>query len=228
MLAKTIFKLLVGIALIIPSDVWAVADSILVNDLRIKLGQTTASNSSWTDAQLVRCFNMAQGYISGLGRAIETDTTAAGGALRISTPSDFITLKGNAYLWRNGAEIRPIPRVSMDSLNGVMEYMNTASFGIDRYVIAEDAGVVMVAPPLNSADSVRYSFYGRPATFADDGTANSFSLEWQQALLETAYVIALQKIASPLLPLAIQERDKLVGAMFQSLTLRPQLAARAQ
>jgi hypothetical protein len=227
MWAKTLFKLLVCAITIIPASAWATADSVLVNDLRIKLGQTTAANSNWTDAQLVRCFNMAQAYISALGRAIETDTTAGGGALRIATPSDFITLKGNAYLWRNGQEVRPIPKVSMDSLSAFMDYMQKQNFGVDRFVIAEDAGVVMVAPVLSSADSVRYSYYGKPTTFVDDSTTNSFSDEWQQVLIEAAHVIALQKINSPMLPMAIQERDKMISAMFQSLTLRPQLGSRA-
>lgn len=199
------------------------ADSILVNDLRIKLGQTTEANSWITDAQLVRCFNMAQGYVSGLGRAIELDTTAAGGALRIAVPSDFITLKGNAFLWRDGAERKPIPRVGMDSLNALMSYMDQQTYGEDNYVISEDAGVVMVVPQLSSQDSVVISYYGQPAVFVDDGTENSFSDEWEQVLIEVAHVIALQKISSTRLPVAIQERDKIIAAMFQARTLRPQL-----
>jgi len=224
MWAKIKYSLLVFVILTIPAR--AEPDSILVNDLRIKLGQTTASNSNWTDAQLVRCFNMAQAYVSGLGRAIETSAYSAGGSLRITPPSDFITLKGNAYLWMSGAERKPIPRVSMDSLSKVMDFMSTQTHGDFRYVIAEDAGVIMVAPPLSASDSVRFSYYGQPAEFVDDGTENSFSTEWEQVLIETAYVIALQKINSPMIPLAIQERDKMTAAMFQSLTLRPQLAAR--
>ena len=202
-------------------------NTTLISDLRIKLGQTTAANSNWTDAQLVRCFQMAQGYISGLGRAIETDDTAAGGSLRIAAPSDFITLKGNSYLWRNGKELRAIPRVSMDSLSKIMDYMTRQSFGTDRYVIAEDGGMILVAPKLSAADSVVISYYGQPTVFADDATENSFSTEWEQVLMEAAYVIALQKINSPMITLAIGERDKMIAAMFQSRTLRPQLGSRA-
>ena len=212
--------LLVGSALAEP-------DSVLVDDLRIKLGQTTATNSNWTEAQLVRCFQMGQGYISGLGRAIEAYDTIVGGTFEIATPSDFITLKDNAFLWRNGQRIRAIPRVSMDSLSKFMDYMQTQNFGVDRFVVAEDGGVLMVAPVLNAADSILISYYGQPAAFVDDATENSFSTEWEQVLLEAAYVIALQKINSPMLPLAIQERDKMIAAMFQSRTLRPQLGSRA-
>jgi hypothetical protein len=176
---------------------------------------------------------MAQAEISALGRAIEKWDTLAGGSLVLDTVSnedalnDFITLKGSAYLWRNGQEIRGIPKVSMDSLNAFMDYIQTQSFGVDRYVIAEDGGNVMVAPILNSADSVIISYYGRPAAFVDDSTENSFSDEWEQVLLASAYVIALQKINSPMLTFAVSERDKMISAMFQSLTLRPQLGSRA-
>jgi hypothetical protein len=172
---------------------------------------------------------MAQGYITGLGRAIEKlDTLSASGLImEVPSDSDVVLLKDNSYLWRNGQEVRPIPRVSMDSLNKFMDYMNTQTYGVDRYVVAQDGGIVMVAPPLNTADSVVLSYYGRPATFAHDGTEVSFTDEWEQVLREVAYVIALQKISSPRLPLAIQERDKMIAAMFRSQTLRPQLAGAA-
>lgn len=228
MWAKIRFKLVVSLILTtLASAAWGAINTTLISDLRIKLGQTTAANSNWTDAQLVRCFQMGQGYISGLGRAIESYDTTVGGTFIIATPSDFITLKDNAFLWRNGKRVRAIPRVSMDSLTRLMDYMNSTSFGVDKYVIAEDGGVLMVAPKMHAQDSVIISYYAQPTAFANDATENSFTTEWEQVLMEAAYVVALQKINSPMLPLAIQERDKMIAAMFQSRTLRPQLAARA-
>jgi len=199
----------------------AVADSLVVN-LRLRLGQTTASNSNWTDAQLYKLLNDAQDFISGIGRSIETDSTRGGGSLRITAPTNFVALKDNAYLWRNGAEIRAIPRVSMDSLNKIMTYMNTQDYGRDKYVIAEDGGVILVAPALNAADSVVISYYGNGATLAT-GVECGYGNAWEQVLLMAAKAFALEKISSPELQLAIAERDKAIAAMFQSRTLRPQL-----
>ena len=223
MWARTLSSLAVcAILTALPSIVRAaIADSLVVN-LRMRLGQTTASNSNWTDAQLYKNLNDAQDYISGIGRAIETDSTRAGGTLRITAPTNFVALKDNSYLWRNGAEIKAIPRVSMGSLNKIMTYMTSRNYGRDKYVIAEDGGVILVAPTTNSADSIVISYYGDGATLAT-GVECGYGKAWEQALLLAAEVFALKKISSPDLPLAIQERDKAIGALFQSRTLRPQL-----
>ena len=200
----------------------AVADSLLVN-LRLRLGQTTASNSNWTDAQLYKCLNDAQDYISGVGRAIEKDSTYAGDTLRNTTlPSNYLTLKDNSYLWRNGAEIRAIPRVSMDSLNKIMTYITSNNYGRDKYVIAEDGAAILIAPKLNSADSVLVSYYAQGTALATTVECD-YGDSWEQVLLLAAKVFALEKISSPEMQLAIAERDKAIGAMFQSRTLRPQL-----
>jgi len=224
MSAKTLFRVLGCATLIaLPSIAQAaVADSLVVN-LRLRLGQTTASNSNWTDAQLYKLLNDAQDYISGIGRAIETDTTYAGDTLRITTlPSDFVTLKDNSYLWRNGAEIRAIPRVSMDSLNKIMVYITTQDYGRDKYVIAEDGSSILVAPKTNGGDSIVVSYYAEGATLAT-GVECGYGKAWEQVLLLAAKAFALEKISSPELQLAIAERDKAIAAMFQSRTLRPQL-----
>jgi hypothetical protein len=223
MWAKTRSSLAVCVLLItLPSIAQAaVADSLVVN-LRLRLGQTTVANSNWTDAQLYKILNDAQDYISGIGRSIETDSTRAGGTLRITAPTNFVALKDNSYLWRNGAEIKAIPRVSMDSLNKIMTYMTSADYGRDKYVIAEDGGVILVAPTLNAADSVVISYYGNGATLAT-GVECGYGNAWEQVLLMAAKAFALEKISSPEMAFAVAERDKAIAAMFQSRTLRPQL-----
>lgn len=224
MWVRTLFRLVVSaISIVLVSDAWAASPSdTLIARLRIVLGQTTSANSNWTDDQLLTCINMAQDYVTGLGRAIEKTDTIAGGVFSNSEPSDFITLKDNSYLWRNGKMIRAIPRVSMDSLNKVMEYISSQSYGRDRFVIAEDGSAILVAPTTNSADSVVVSYYARAADL-DTGDTCQFDPEWEQVLIMTARVCALQKIGSPHVPEAIAERDKALTAMFQSQTLRPQL-----
>lgn len=216
-------KRLIFVLFLCPSLSFAATGATLKNDLRFKLGQTNSSNSNWTDAQLYRCLNMAQDYIASLGRVVESLDTLAGGSLRIATPSGFITLRDNAYLWRNGAEVKPIPRVSTDSISKIMDRMTTQSFGQDKYVISEEGGEIFVAPVLNSADSVVVSFYSIPSTL-DSATECSFPNEWEEVLRACAKVIALEKISSPDLPLAIQERDKAVALLYRSKTLKPQLA----
>jgi hypothetical protein len=165
---------------------------------------------------------MAQDYISSLGRVIEKLDTLGGGSLRITMPSGFITLRDNAYLWRNGTEVKPIPRVSTDSLNKVMDRMTTQSFGSDKYVISEDGGKMMVAPVLNSADSFVVSFYTYADTI-DSATECEYDASWEEVLKAHAKVLALEKISSQDLPFAVSERDKLLAALFRSQTLQPQM-----
>lgn len=210
------------LALCLTSVSFAATGNTLKNDLRIRLGQTAASNSNWTDAQLYRCLNMAQDYIASLGRVIEKKTIYGGGSLRKAAPSLFITLRDNAFLFRNGAEVKPIPRISTDSLSRVMDRMNSQSFGVDKYVIAEEADSLLVAPVMNSLDSFVVTYYAYADT-VDSASECEYPLAWEQVLLAAAKVIALEKIDSPVLPLAIQERDKILSALFQSETLHPQL-----
>jgi hypothetical protein len=61
------------------------------------------------------------------------------------------------------------------------------------------------------------------ADTVDSASECEYPLAWEQALLAGAKVIALEKIDSPMLPLAIQERDKILAALFQSETLKPQM-----
>lgn len=206
---------------------YAVTGATLLSDLRFRLGQTSSSNSNFTDAQLYRCLNMAQDYVVSLGRVIEKLDTLGGGSLRISTPSLFITLRDNGYLWRNGAEVKPIPRVSTDSLAKVMDRMNSQSFGVDKYVISEEGGKLVVAPTLRAEDSFVVSYYAYADT-VDSASECDFPPEWEEVLRLAAKVIALEKISSPDLMPAIQERDKLVAALYRSRTLKPQLAETGQ
>jgi len=199
----------------------------LKSDLRLRLGQTSTSNSNWTDAQLYTCLNMAQDYIGSLGRVIEKKTILGGGALRKARPAGFITLRDNAFLFRNGAEVKPIPRISTDSLAKVMDRMTNQSFGVDKYVIAEEAESLLVAPVLNANDSFVVTYYAFADT-VDSSSECEYDQAWEQVLLVAAKVIALEKIDSPMLPLAIQERDKLLEAMFRSNTLKPQMTAVGQ
>ena len=240
MSAWTRFRLLAcAVSIALPSLAFADTGDTLVAHLRIMLGQTTSSNSNWTDNQLYACLNDGQKYIAGVGRALEKDSTYGGGSFRNTTlPSDFMALKDNSYLWRNGEEIRAIPRVSMDSLNTIMTYIKTQDYGRDKFVIAEDGSALLVAPETNSADSIVVSYYAYPhdldstitgdTTAAGDPAECGFNDAWEQVLLLTARVIALQKIQGMAVQEAIAERDKAIAAMFQSRTLRPQLGGGSQ
>ena len=212
------------LVLLLASPCFAVTGATLLSDLRLKLGQTSSTNSNWTDAQLYRCLNMAQDYISSLGRVIEKLDTLPGGVLRTTYPTNFITLRDNAYLWRNGAEVKPIPRVSTDSLARVMDRMTSQSFGVDKYVISEDGNKLIVAPLMNAADSFVVSFYAYADT-VDSATECEYDPSWEEVLKACAKVIALEKIESPVLPVAIAERDKLLAALYRSETLKPQMAS---
>ena len=130
-------------------------------------------------------------------------------------------------------EIRAISRVSMDSLNKIMEYITTQNYGRDKHVVAEDGSAILVVPKVHANDSVVVSYYAYPhdldssytgdTTKVGDPTECAFVDAWEQVLILGAKVYALEKISSPELPLAIAERDKAIAAMFQSRTLRPQL-----
>jgi hypothetical protein len=197
----------------------ATGDTLLVH-LRIKLGQTNSSNSNWTDNQLIACMNMAQDWISAQGRAIEKTDTTAGDTVRYTARTDFIKLKGTAWLWRNGQEVKPLPVISADSAYRVFARMG--DLGFDEHYVAEDGGQVMVVPKLSSSDSLVISYYATATKLTTAGEC-SYGPEWEQVLLVTAKAIALEKIDSPLWPAAVQERDKLLAAMYRQQTLKPQL-----
>jgi hypothetical protein len=219
--------LFLGSTLLLSSSAQAATGDTLLVHLRIRLGQTTAAHSNWTDNQLLACLNMAQDWMAAQGRVVEKlDTIPGSGSLLLdSIPSDFIKLKGTAYLWRNGVEVKPIPMVSADSLYRLASRLSTQEVGVDNYWLAEDGQRLSVVPLVNTADSVVISYYAYPTKFDSANVECDFGPEWEQVLLSAAKAVALEKIESPLWPAAVAERDKLVAAMYRQQTLKPQLVS---
>ena len=210
---------------LVPYSAQAKTGANLILDLRVMLGQTTASNSNWTDAELYQCLNLAQDYITGIGRVVEKSDTLAGGSLRISYPADYMQLRNGPWLWRNGKEVRPLPVVALDSMYKLLARNSSQVVGLDNYYVADEGSKLIVAPPLSSSDSVVIQYYARPDTL-DSTTECGFNPEWERVLLVDAKALALQKTRDVnWYDRAIAERDNMVAALYQQTKQKPQLNA---
>ena len=200
----------------------------LILDLRIKLGQTTASNSNWTDAQLLSCLNQGQDYISALGRVVERSDTLAASGIRVAYPDSFLLLRPGAWLWRNGKEVRSIPLISLDSMFNLLSRPSPQLAGNDVYYLADEGTKLVVTPPLNSGDSLLVQFYRRPDTLISTDTTSGECLyprEWEIVLLAAAKVFALEKTRDAAwYDRAVAERDKMVASLYQQTKMKPQLS----
>ena len=197
----------------------------LILDLRVMLGQTTASNSNWTDAQLYQCLNLAQDYIVGIGRVVEkSDTLPGTGGLSISYPSDFMQLRPGVWLFKNGKEVRPLPLVALDSMYKLVSYAVAQDAGTNVYYVADEGERLIIVPKLATTDSVVIPYYARPDTL-DSGTQCGFNPEWEAVLLVGAKALALQKTRDlNWYNLAVTERDKMIAALYQQSKNKPQLS----
>lgn len=195
----------------------------LKNDLRIILGQTTSTNSNWTDAQLYRCLNIAQDYIAGIGRVVETTLTIAGGNTRTAYPANFKLLRPGAFLWRNGKINRPLPVIALDSMYRIIANNSPQTVGRDNYYVADEGIDILVYPTTLSNDSIIIQYYAQPAVI-DSGVECGFGLEWEAVLLAAAKAAALEKTRDQAwYDRAVAERDKMVAALYQQTKLKPQL-----
>ncbi len=192
-------------------------------DLQIMLGQTqTEGSRSWTDAQLLSILNMAAKEIAplGSGRAV-VDTLAGGSARLTGLDSNFIALKGTAWLWRNGKEHRTIPYKPIDSFHVLVAANDPQVFGRDKHIITEDGGGVSVWPATVSTDSVLISYYAYPDVIVA-GTEVQFTKAWEQVLLYAAAALAYQKLDDRYwVGFYVAERDKLIAALRALVSRRP-------
>jgi len=216
-----VLALLLGV---IPGLAWAEPTGTLITQLRIRLGQTDSTNSNWTNTELRHCLNMGQRWINAQGRVIEKRGFVAGGAMLRTAPSGYIKMRGTAFLWRNGKPTVPIPLTALDSLPGLLGRISTQMTGRDKYYMIEYNDSIMVLPTTPTGDSILFYYYGEAAKL-DTTTECDYDDAWEQVLLVAAKVIALEKIESPDIPFWVQERDKLVAAMYQQQTLKPQMTS---
>ena len=199
----------------------------LITDLRILLGQvdSTANATNWSNAQLRRILNMGQDAVTARGRVIERDTTyLASAATRYAPPSGFITLRGTAYIVRRGAgDIVPIALTSADSIPRLQTRITKQSVGDDEYSIYEEAGKIVVSPPVLSQDSVKVVFFSNPTNLVDT-TECEYGDEWEIILLYESALIAYEKTHDEVwFELTIKERDTKLDQMYKQTKLRPQM-----
>lgn len=223
MIRRSLLIVILGTFVPYLSTAQAKTGANLILDLRIMLGQTTASNSNWTDAELYKCLNVAQDYITGLGRVVEKSDTLGGGNLRITYPADFLQLRPGVWLWRNGKEVRPLPVVALDSMYKLLARTTQQQAGLDNFYVADEGTKLVVVPKMSSSDSVVVQYYARPDT-VDSATQCGFEPEWEAVLLVAAKAIALEKTRDAAwYDRAIAERDKMVAALYQQSKFKPQL-----
>lgn len=193
----------------------------LKNDLLVMLGQNgvTSTNRSWTDAQLYRCLNMAQEIVAVHSGGVQDTDFVAGGNTRVAPKAGFLRLKGGAWLWRNGAAIKPVNVVPYDTLKARVSANTSQGVGANVYYVAEDAGKIAIFPTPNSADSLLISFYAYP-TVLDSAIECSFDRGWERVVLLAAAAIACQQTGNQFwVQYFTSERDKQIAAM-RALTTR--------
>lgn len=219
---STILRSFLIVALL-TTPLFARTGDTLISDLRIMLNQSTSGNSNWTDAQLYRCLNMAQNIVAPHSGGVEDTAFLAGGSTRWSPPTDsgFIHLKGAAWLWRNGGEVKPIPYLPVDSFDARIARNDKSVTGRDNFIITEDGGQIAVFPPVHSNDSVLISFYAFPSAL-DSAVECEFDAGWEEVVILAAASVAYQKINSQFwVQYYTQERDKQISALRALITRRP-------
>lgn len=211
----------------------ATTDTLLIK-LRIKLGQTDSTNSNWTNTELRYVLNDAQDMVGTHSGGVDTVAYIAGGSARNARPSNFIALKGAAWVWRNGAEVKPVPFKPVDSFYTLIARNDEQIQGHDQHIVAEDGKQIVVFPPLNSADSLLISYYGYPARLAPDTASDTggavfecdLDAGWEQALLMAAAALAYEKIDDKhWTQYYTAERDKQIAALRALVTRRPSVDA---
>ncbi len=216
-------KKLIALVVLMAVPAFGATGTELSADLKIMLGQTQAEGSrSWTDAQLLSIFNMAAKEVATLGGGREVIDTLAGGSVRLTgLDSNFIALKGTAWLWRSGKEYRTIPYKPLDSFHVLIAANDPQVQGRDRYIITEDGGGIAIFPAPPSTDSVLISYSAYPDVIVA-GTEIQFTKGWEQVLLYAAASLAYQKLDDRFwVQFYVSERDKLIATLRSVTSRRP-------
>jgi hypothetical protein len=233
-MSTTLRSLLISLFVAVSYQIGQAANtSTLLIKLRIKLGQTDSTNSNWTNTELRYVLNDAQDMVATHSGGVDTVAYIAGGSARNARPSNFIALKGAAWVWRNGAEVTPVPFKPVDSFYTLIARNDEQNQGHDQHIVAEDGKQIVVFPPLNSADSLLISYYAYPARIGDS-TGDTLTAVWEcqldagweQALLMAAAALAYEKIDDKhWTQYYTTERDKQIAALRALITRRPSVDA---